>query len=325
MERIHKTSEKITALIVLMMIICLFFAGYWWGKMGRYERCVSCYATEALSRRQIQEFYQNQKETLGETMLFWGEKQDCIVYAEEKKQECRVTHLEVYGQPEILFWDCMIPYQEIEDKTGCMIDENTAYSLYGDKHVTGRHLKFGEKIYTVRAVLHTETRLFLTQMGEEETTIIDTFTIHVPNGQTPGAVQTKMQSLFQEFQKPVNLTIWNDMMRVLLAASVCYVVLIYLVKWKGIKFSCKIMGVVFAICFFYLCATVSVDDLPAKWGDLFYWNAFWKEKEDNIIQFIKMPKRNYEMGYLACMGKSLFFVSCFLLLSGLREKTYTKK
>lgn len=297
-------SKKILNIILFVIALWMFFVAYQnLIELRKYLKIASLYqANSKLSAVEAKELYENNIDNLGETFVIWGEKRNVSLYNEEFQRYCETNHIVVCGQINILFTDKDISYFPIEDKDGCMIDEKTAFQLFGDRNASGKSVTYNGRKYIIRSVIKNESSLFITQLDENVEDVADTVTMKVVEGETSGYAIQKMETAFTMQASKVDFEIFVDIANIFLWLLLSFIVvrICFFIRKDTIKISWLIRLIIFII-YVLLCIkffSISSDNIPEKWSDYDYWYTFLEIKKENIVNFIRMPKRLPELKFV---------------------------
>lgn len=249
------------------------------------------------------------------SFIGWSEKENVIVTnANFNRSEelnllsvCGSTGLIVKGQ--ILFAD---------DTLGCLLDENSAYKLFGSTDVIGNKLILNEKEYTIRGI----------HQGVEDTMVIvaDKDSKEIVNGitiDTNDASRTEIDEFINQYGFPtmsVNNNIYYyiaNFFTALLPMIILMIVIITFIKEIFINRDKPILSIiylsilaVFIFVFFKISnysISIPLDILPNKWSDFDYWGQLIKEYMEKFKYLLYMKKYSMDIFYMSYMWKAIGF------------------
>lgn len=93
---------------------------------------------------------QDESELLYEFCI-WREKKQMTLTNDNLLKETLADVILFCGNIKLLFEDCRVPV--IGDTKGCLVDEQTAWELFGDDQITGKEISFEGTQYIVRKVI----------------------------------------------------------------------------------------------------------------------------------------------------------------------------
>lgn len=81
----------------------------------------------------------------------WGQREGAILSNDNLSRDILANVIMMCGNPELLFEDCRVPGRE--DLEGCLIDQESAWQLFGSSNVVGKEITYNGKNYTIRKVI----------------------------------------------------------------------------------------------------------------------------------------------------------------------------
>lgn len=177
MKRHRSYNKKYLAAAGLIGFGLVFFylSAVAWGSFVWTKDSVMFYLEQPLSGREaLTAAEQNQKaeelgqreEKTGEALdfCFWGEKKNVILSNENLSAAAQADAVFLCGKPELLFEECPLPV--FGDGQGCLIDEETAWKLFGDTQVTGKEISYEGENYVIRGVIKNSERMAVFQVSQ---------------------------------------------------------------------------------------------------------------------------------------------------------------
>lgn len=267
----------------------------------------------------------------------WGQKDKVEIANHNLCRNAQADAILMCGNPELLFEDCRLPGRE--DIQGCLLDEKTAWELFGSSEVTGKEVSYEGKNYIIRKVLPGEERIFAYQVSSKKA---DGGVSGIqPENESFGGEQNGTDSVLSRItmQKPETKTLqdlqslWGNKYGIsvtildlqllrgiggfvvlLVPLTSCIYFLWYLfcqyreqsqIVWKA---AVAVLGMALAVCFFILLKkqiNIPDDYIPTRWSDFSFWQNLWLQKQDAVKLLIKMPKTNLDYSWVATFGRTL--------------------
>ena len=173
-----------------------------------------------------------------------------------------------------------------DDKQGCLIDEDTAYKLFGSKNAIGRELQFSDRTLVVRGI-HKETKAnLILQLLDDEEVKLDGISLDGSKFTLTEMKDFKMQSGLQEL--PIKGGIYYTVSK-MMSMIIPIIILILLLSKVGINLLKErrkpvlfiiYLAVAFAIIIIFFKITnikiqIPLDMIPNKWSDFDFWGELF--------------------------------------------------
>lgn len=205
-----------------------------------------------------------------------------------------------------------------DDKQGCLIDEDTAYKLFGSKNAIGRELQFSDRTLVVRGI-HKETKAnLILQLLDDEEVKLDGISLDGSKFTLTEMKDFKMQSGLQEL--PIKGGIYYTVSK-MMSMIIPIIILILLLSKVGINLLKErrkpvlfiiYLAVAFAIIIIFFKITnikiqIPLDMIPNKWSDFDFWGELWDEFTKKIEYVIYMKKYGVDIYNIENLFKTLFY------------------
>ena len=249
---------------------------------------------------------QNKEEEKSLNLTLWGSQKKQTVKYEEFAREASADVITICGASRLLF-----PQQvslEAGDYEGCLISEDIAYELFGNKNIKDYPIVWDGKDYQVRGVLKDLTKTVVLQAGKETKEILTATALQVPEGKENETLKTyegrygnesiiKLTTFAGWGKNLIGILIWILGGMIFIPAVKKGIGLRRKPAWCAVWFA-GIAAAVFAYWWIgraYL--MIPLGETPANWSDFgFFKEAFktWKESLQNIMTIEKnAPERIY--------------------------------
>ena len=128
-----------------------------WGSMILEKNQVRFYLEQPISGSEavkIVESSQEREESKEEDneqitdFCIWGQRERAVLSNDNLSRNILANVIMMCGNPELLFEDCRVPGRE--DLQGCLIDQESAWQLFGSSNVVGKEITYNGKNYTIR-------------------------------------------------------------------------------------------------------------------------------------------------------------------------------
>lgn len=286
----------------------------------------------------------NRSELLPEFCI-WGQKDGVSITNQDLERNVQADEILLCGNPELVFEDCRM--LDREDTDGCLVDEKTAWELFGSLDVTGQRLTCEGKDYTIRGVIPGNKKVFAhmvdgsqpapqteTRAEAEEPALensLDRITLQRLEGKSIQELYLEWSSRYNVFAKLMDLELLQGISgccMLLMPTTLCICLLWYLCRrfrkteqlWQkaGIAGLALLVFIGFG---FFLKHRVRIPDeyIPTRWSDFSFWSRLWKEKWEAVQLLLQMPKADVDYGWMEGLMRMAGFgvLSEILLLPAL--------
>lgn len=151
----------------LAMILFYLSASAWGGLVWAKDK-VQFYLEQPVSIREAQEVIKQDQKTEEKALpefCLWGQKKDVMLTNENLSRSTQANAVLLCGNPEVLFADCRVPVRE--DSQGCLVDEQTAWELFGSSQAVGKELSYEGQPYTIRKVISGKEKIIAFQVSDD--------------------------------------------------------------------------------------------------------------------------------------------------------------
>ena len=174
MKAYGKFMAKIAVIGIGIYLFCQSAA--FWGELLYSKNKIQFCLEQSIDGREAAELLKRDEEFTKESgyekpeaisgVCIWGEKKQAVL---ENKNLSRKTEADVIlfcGDIELLFEGCRVP--ATDDIRGCLVDEQTAWELFGDSQVTGMEVTCEGIPYMIRKVIPGEKKIAVFPAGSME-------------------------------------------------------------------------------------------------------------------------------------------------------------
>lgn len=273
----------------------------------------------------------------------WNRTKESEVISESIGNKKKVSIYEVFG-------DCndVCPMELIDgtyvdgsDFYGCIVDENTAYELFGTKRVVGNPIVVQDKTYYVRGVAKINQSILLFQIRDQRHKFSNLEVVY--SNVERGGELVKMFMLQNGF--PEDYTIIEGEFYVKLVSKICLIpawilMFILIIKSivvvnKSIKLKWKVLIdilviVIFIVGLMWLTGIefyYPLRMIPSKWSDLDFWVSKYKDFQKLVqeITYLTPQIRDVMMfKYLkiSIICSAIFSVNLLILMRQMSKWIY---
>lgn len=321
-------SHIIKIVLVLAMIICWLLSIGYTNRLASVKNTFNIYFDEEeYVPADIYKMQQEEKDkdnSLAFTGWYEKEKQSVLNNNLNRTIESNIMFIcgnsYLIAEGPILFED---------DIKGCLIDEETAYKLFGSYDVIGNTIIYGNREFIIRGIHRTMEDTIIMQAEIDSKDKIQGLLIDISNDGIEKVKHISERYGMKEYG--VNSAVYYNLGKMctsLLPLIILLIIICSALK-KGIEIKDRpvlfifsiIMIVVWITIFFSITKykiSIPVDILPSKWSDFDYWKKFFQECIDKIKYVIYMKKYMIDIYVISYLSKialctiitiTLFFVN----------------
>lgn len=337
----------IIAAFIGMGMVLLWMSAAAWGSMvlekDNLRFCLEQPVTisEALAAaRQNQDV--KEKYQLGETetakpldFCIWGQKEDMVLSNEALSRRVQVHGIFLCGNPKLLFSDSRVPV--LEDKNGCLIDEETAWELFGSSQVAGKEISCEGKTYIIRNVVTGREKIIAFQVdgetGEkkseetgqtedlggnfEQEEKLDRITVQRPEDVSVNDLELIWNSQYGLDVQLLDLELLRGIggaCLLLAPVTVCVFFGVYLYQqyrkqeaFPG-KAAAAGAGLLLAVLLLlFLKSQVRIPDeyIPTRWSEFSFWTDLWKQKTAGMKLLLQISKAEPDTEWMSSFMRTL--------------------
>ena len=321
-------SHIIKIVLVLAMIICWLLSIGYTNRLASVKNTFNIYFDEEeYVPADIYKMQQEEKDkdnSLAFTGWYEKEKQSVLNNNLNRTIESNIMFIcgnsYLIAEGPILFED---------DIKGCLIDEETAYKLFGSYDVIGNTIIYDNREFIIRGIHRTMEDTIIMQAEIDSKDKIQGLLIDISNDGIEKVKHISERYGIKEYG--VNSAVYYNLGKMctsLLPLIILLIIICSALK-KGIEIKDRpvlfifsiIMIVVWITIFFSITKykiSIPVDILPSKWSDFDYWKKFFQECMDKIKYVIYMKKYMIDIYVISYLSKialctiitiTLFFVN----------------
>lgn len=229
--------------------------------------------------RQIQE--QETGQDIPESFTAWEQKNEISVENKDLQRSRTVSLIVICGRSDLLLRGTA--WLDDTDRNGCLIDEKTAYELFGSTNISGQIVHIGEKAKVVRGILYDASDTILYE-ADDSSEIFTNLTVYMDKGMT-------YEDIRQDFMSRHGLT----------GKFVRQDILAWIANMACMKFE------------------LSADLTPTKWSDFDFWSeALEREKESFLLLMLtekQKPVEIYMKDFYSAVGYGvLSFMTAIIIM-----------
>ena len=260
---------------------------------------------------QLQDQEQAEENPVG--FCFWGETTQQTVSCQETGKSAQVNQILLAGNPELM------EAASLAWQSGCLVDTQTAYALFGTTQAGGQVLWAGEKAYPVLGIIET-IRPTMARMAEGEEGL-DHLTLAV-SGEAGAAAASQCLLRWELQGKVLNpVFLWSLVQNFLLLfpGILCVQVCSFLATgWREFgrllrernwhRLGRILLAGVFFLGGFWLLlrrVTIPASMIPTKWSDFSFWQNWWAEERDTMLTLLMTPMDDGRLQMLGNMIQSM--------------------
>lgn len=311
MKRVFSHVIKIA--LVLAMIICWVLSIGYTNRLASVKNTFNIYFDE--EEYFPADIYKMQKEEKdkGNSLVFtgWHEKEKQTVLNSNFNRRVESNIIFICGQSSLVAEG---PILFEDDIKGCLIDEETAYKLFGSNDVIGNTIIYDSGEFIIRGIHRAMEDTIIMKAESDSKDKIQGLLIDISND---GIKNIKLISeRYGVKEYGVNSTVYYNLGKMCTSLLPLIILLIIVcsdlkkaieIKDRPVLFIFSIMMIIVWITAFF-CITrykisIPVDILPNKWSDFDYWSKFFQECMDKIKYVIYMKKYMLDIYVISYLNK----------------------
>lgn len=320
-------------------LVCLFFylSAAYWGRLGwSRDYLLSC-ISEPISENQASALMKEHLQRLEKEIpnsgtqeeipdfCIWGQKDQVLLTNENLSRVTQADVILFCGNVELLFQNCRTP--EREDLQGCLVDEETAWNLFGSIQVIGKEITYEKRPYIIRNVISGKNGIAAfpaaggkaaggtaapTDQGQSiqtEEKVLNRVTIKKPQPQSVSEVKAGWESRCGMELKILDLELLRGLEGIcvfLVPITVCVVFLHNLCSqyrkeesWKGraVTLCLILLFVLSAFMLYGRWVQIPDDYIPPKWSDFEFWSQLIEQKQQSLRLLLRVSKTALDDGW----------------------------
>jgi len=254
----------------------------------------------------------------------WNEKKNKTVENTDLNRSTKANVMTVSGDTGLLF-----QHSGYLDTQGdhCLIDEQTAYELFGGTEVEGQAVTVEDRDYTVQGMITGVEGVVAipanTDMGE----IFNRITLEIPDGKYAQGVQEEFTLKHGISADSMDYGVYRSWTRFLVwlipgIMGICLLVSICREGWKQRKYPviCGMYGVFFGTVLLLLIWVLQIDVsipaefIPNQWSDFDFFTAVYETKREELSLLFQTEKSIPELVLINPVLTVLKYIPVFLVL-----------
>ena len=311
MKRVFSHVIKIA--LVLAMIICWVLSIGYTNRLASVKNTFNIYFDE--EEYLPADIYKMQKEEKdkGNSLVFtgWHEKEKQTVLNSNFNRRVESNIIFICGQSSLVAEG---PILFEDDINWCLIDEETAYKLFGSNDVIGNTIIYDSREFIIRGIHRAMEDTIIMQAEIDSKDKIQGLLIDISNDGTKNIKLISERYGVKEYG--VNSTVYYNLGK--MCTSMLPLIILLIIVWSALKkaieikdrpvlFIFSIMMIIVWINAFF-CITrykisIPVDILPNKWSDFDYWSKFFQECMDKVKYVIYMKKYMLDIYVISYLNK----------------------
>lgn len=339
---------KIAVIGIGIYLFCQSAA--FWGELLYSKNKIQFCLEQSIDGREAAELLKRDEEFTKESgyekpeaisgVCIWGEKKQAVL---ENKNLSRKTEADVIlfcGDIELLFEGCRVP--ATDDIRGCLVDEQTAWELFGDSQVTGIEVTCEGIPYMIRKVIPGEKKIAVFPAGsmegrtsgiqdglnlgegagegnQEKHSCLSRITVLKPAAVSMNDLQSSLYSRYGIAATLLDLQLLRGISGffvLLVPVMVCVFVLQNFYQsyqkqqewiWKAVMAAAALVLLMLALLFIRQWVQIPYDYIPEKWSDFTFWTELWKEKADGMEYLMKIQKSILDLEWMNSFFMSIIW------------------
>lgn len=322
MRRVFKIS------LVLAMIICWILSIGYTNRLALVRNTFNIYFDkEEYITADIYKMQQEEKEK-GSSIAFtgWYEKENQSILNSNFNRAIESNIIFICGNS-YLVAEGTILFED--DINGCLIDEETAYKLFGSNDIIGNVIVYDNKEFIIRGIHKAMKDTIIIQAELDSKDKLQGLIIDVGSDGMESMKVISERYGIKEYD--INTATYHSLGKICISIlpSIILLIIICNALKKAIKIKDRpvlfifniIMLIVWVIVFFIITRykiSIPLEILPNKWSDFDYWKKLFEQYMDKIQYIIYMKKYSIDIYLISYLTKiaiytaitiSLFFIN----------------
>lgn len=319
-----------------------------WGELLQSKNKVPFCLEQSISGQEAAEILKQDEEFTRENdhekpeaisgVCIWGEKKQAVLTNRNLSRSADADIILFCGDIELLFEDCRVPAKD--DMKGCLVDEQTAWELFGDSEITGKEITCEGLPYMIRKVIPGEKKIAVFPAGSmkgqrsgvqdgleagtgqgkenpENDSCLSRITVLKPETVSMNDLKSALYSRYGVTAILLDVQLLRGISGffvLLVPVIVCGIVLWNFYQryqkqqewiWKTATAAAALVLLVLAVLFIRQWIQIPYDYIPEKWSDFSFWTELWKEKADSMEYLMKIKKSILELDWISSFFKSI--------------------
>lgn len=304
------------ALICCVVYSCYVISYFYVEKMEKETEAVTLASQEnGWSLEEVKRMRQSESEEEHPAdFCVWGEQRNQLVENQEFDRSYDMTILAVDGEPALISGD----FEKLTcvDAYGCLIDETSAYHLFGSREAVGEELSYGGRTFIIRGVLLDVKGLLVAHadaigdIQDEEPFALSMVSLQIPESADRQVYVQNFCSRHAMLEVRLELSMFAHaaqflswLFPVLLAAFALAPFFRNGGKKRRPIVNLCVFFLGIGLSFVFLKLTqlkwqISASMLPTKWSDFDFWGALFKQRQDALDFLLHSQKPRAQLAVL---------------------------
>lgn len=292
-----------TIVLIILILICLGTSILYSQQGNTYENVQMLYqGSNAISGSEAIDMEKTEsKEDVQVNYTLWGEIKGQSVAYPELYRTAKVTAMVISGESRLILdssWNLTA-----NDKTGCLIDETTAYALFGDTDVVGQVIKFDNKEYTIRGLVKKAEKVIVVQSTSATKAVMNYIAVEILMGESASDIAENFASRHGVSSESLDYNMYSSwsaiivmILPLLLSVSVIYVLIKTVFNAKETPVKCAVYAgitlIYIVIAFWVIKSNLSYPEtmIPSRWSDFSFWSNLYSEQVEKVITLLRTEK-----------------------------------
>lgn len=314
---------------LVISIICLGISLFYGGKASLYEQIcfLSLKSAPVLSETASQLQGEMEKAEKGAAVCFFREENEQWLTNEDLNRRVKGSVTLACGNTQLLFPESSVLMRE--DEEGCLLGEELAYELFGNKEAAGGKLLLDGRELEVRGILQEEPKAIVVQASMDAEASDEAFAflaVRLKDGQTAEEVQSDFANHYGIQGRIIASSFYEIAAKI--GGSLLYIG-VFLSLFPGIAkgiWKYRSRPAVVLTLFLLILASgalikeispyffpISKGNLPSQWSDFSWYSAWYEQKAESFEGLMRIEKGNVLFYLWKISGKAMGFGMISLL------------
>ncbi|NLK95436.1 MAG: ABC transporter permease [Clostridiales bacterium] len=315
-------------LILLFLLICSF------GKaidnydyLSKTSHTVNIYLNDSKYTPEYFENIYNAEDKEIYSYVPWRQIDKRLILSEDLNRNVEANIFYLYGDSSFLLEGTTLFKDDIN---GCLIDEDTAYKLFGDIDVKDRKITVDNRVVTVRGINNKYKNTIFLQDISNSKEPMEVLSLEIPSEEGVFNSKDFVNTFIMKYGLD-NCTVDSNIYSTISGAFIMiffFIIVIYILCYtikKLIKNKCKpVLKVIYMAegaililitkIFFKIKFTALINIIPSKWSDFQQWGEIYKENIENFKYFIYAKKYSIDIPRISSTVYVIIYIALSIIL-----------
>jgi len=255
----------------------------------------------------------------------WGEVAGQIIENPDFNRKHSADIIYVRGKTELFLNHT--GYLDTKDGTGCLIDKESAWQLFGDGDAIGRIIKYDNKEYLIQGILEDMESVLVIPVTSKTIEVVNQVCLKIPEGKYSGSIIESFKSIYGIDATEVEYRIYRWVSNIwlgLIPLAMGIYFFAALLKQAFLRRHYPIIfwgyigiGLVFFAVYIWITQmkfSLPQEFIPNKWSDFEFFSNLYEEKSQSIQLLLGTENPKPMMPYVNAFWQTLKYGALSVIL-----------